>query len=823
MENESGVTNTAAKLEELQKKPDIKQMASKIKVQLQHPLAQRIIMIVVFILVIFFVMLIVWIIYKVYNNYPRLRTIGHTEPLEDYMRQHVFLTVKNLHILRDFYSTSNNNDKLSVIVQELFSSDVVPENNLDEYTPLNAPFIYIAFMFKRALSGETNHWKKMELNLIKRLSSLETIHMHGKEQNIYNETETNVNDNVIEYIKYKTQPFFKLQDYFGQIDCSYKGQTYNSKKKQCDKSYKWCQQKEEYPEAIKNIHVELARKHLSLLTYRYAKQIEHMYDLRKSGGLGNFIVYNIYMSEYVQFVFNEQIPNTWNNFFPRVKATGNMYWNVVTSEPVANYMANIPLLLAGIDGFTNDFSPNHIKQRTKNDQNRKSLYNVLPMNDDEDVIEHFEIGGLGNLIKSLMMLIPNLLKIVMAFLELLSNPFKIVQLVIGLVLGVIIYIIYLVLAIIGPLFYIPAFFWILTFSLISTVAWLALFIALAIIYFILWILDWATNGFIFSLLRCETLPNAWHEIPGYIFDNFYNRGFLCSHPCRKNYLPAGFFCKRSNDLQPPYCPHQLIMNTFNLHAFNGKGSHNSLNDTNLFHTYKANIDYIKGDDKRKQEILSDFHDEHRKFSKKCDESMAQYNFLTSHICKNLDNIRVSEKYTDEEFDKLKTACHKCYCKYYYLNNNCRMSQKPFIRIIKTTQTLESKFIKKLENHEIKMIRNELQKDMNKASEPLKPLIRDSMKTLRTNHNEHVYMVNDGFENDEQLKNKDLNRFIHNIPNSIKRYSFCDNIIDLVTPELQFQKRKKGMIVYYIIYASLILIMVVFGFMLLYDGIAGVKD
>lgn len=802
------------------------------KIAIKMQLVQQVINAIVFIFIIFLVLLVIYILYKLYHAYPRPMMIGRTAPLEPHMRDNVRLIILYLRRIRDYYSRGGSGGgNLRRIVQDIFrEGDIVPEEeDLLGYTPEQAPYIYLNFMFKRALSGDGDdigYWHMMELHLINRLSGLERLQIDGEETEIYNSSGTEVRKEVAKHIKRKVAFLRRLEEYFGELDCRYLGQSYNSDRRRCTGNYKWCKQSDQYGSPLRDPLAELARQHLSLIIFRYTRDLERGYDLRKSGGIGNFVIYVIYMSEYVQFIFHEKIPSIWSNFTDNVSALGQLYWDVVSSPGVARYMSELPMTLAGVDTFRDMTEEEKQKHDNIFDKDGKRREDIP---EEEKVTEHFFGGGglkgLGNLIKSLTQLLPNLLRVIMALLFAITNPLRFLTMLLGMVIGLVIYILYMVIALLGPLFYIPAFVVVLVSNVVFTVFWTALFICLAVIYFVLWILDFTTNGLVFSLLRCENLPNNWHESANYIYDNIYRRFFLCTYPCASNYLPNGWFCTKKDNQQPSYCPQQHIMNNYTHHVLNtGSGIHPSLNTSPLLYQFNANAEYVLASEEEKEKLLEEFHDKQRSFAQKCSENMAPYQFVVGHICQNLDEIARQYSIPKEQLDMMRRACHKGFCKYYYLKNGCRMTQRPYLRVLKTAAELKSKFLHLLRKDQRQQLTKDLQNDLQRVGDDrqLGLQIREALRVLRINQkNEKLYIVHDGFEKEEELRQKKVEYALHNIPNSARRYSFCENWIEgMDPPDIRLEKRKKGMIVFYVIYALLLLIIVSFGFILLYNGVKG---
>lgn len=797
-------------------------VGKQINVLREHSVVKHLINFFILVFILALVLIISYIIYKLYHSYPRPLLLGHSHDLENEMQQNVGLIVRHLYRLKAYFEVEDRGSELAVIINNIFSLGIVPEEDSIEFTPDIAPYIYFNFMFKRALSGDEegenwNRWKLMELNLIKRLSGLETLDIDGKEENIYTESETEVRPFIASHIRNKVRALMRLENYFGALDCAYKSMGYDVKKRRCDKQFKWCKLKNEYANPLIDPQAEMARLHLSLLIYRYSPNVERMYDFRKSGGLGNFIVYNIFMADYIQFIFKEQIPSIWNNFIERVKVTGGMYARVVGSETVANYMARLPMTLAGVERFEDAKSLNTFPSIPSED-----VESYQKIDEDEKVTEHF-IGGLVNLIKGLMQLIPNILKLVMALLTAITNPIQIIRIILSIVIGLIIYILYVVLVVISPLFYIPAFIYVLSFSLIATIAWLALFIAIAIIFFILWILDYATNGLIFMWMRCENPSDAWHRQPNYAFGNIYQRYFVCNYPCGARYTPKGWFCERTSRFHPTFCPQQLIMNAYVHHELGGRGEHSSLESAPLFYDFTADLDYISGDDEYKKNILSSFYRMQKQFSRTCDENLAENSFITGYFCNHLDLIMADKDISEAEMEKLRTTCYKCFCKHYYLKAGCRMSQRPYIKVLAlhVDDKVESKYLYDMKKDETDSIIERLEEDLGKATEPMtQKQIRKALRELKKNIAEQnvLYIVNDGFENDPVLKKKKIFKDVIHLPKAGVRYKFCESFFDEEEPQLAFERRKRGQILYYVIYALLLLIIISFGFIMLYQRV-----
>ena len=164
------------------------------------------------------------------------------------------------------------------------------------------------------------------------------------------------------------------------------------------------------------------------------------------------------------------------------------------------------------------------------------------------------------------------------------------------------------------------------------------------------IIDFATGGLIMSTLRCENLPNMWHERNGFAHDSTYKLKFFCTRPCTSRYIPAGLMCKRLKNYEPSKCPHANIYNMY-LKRFKQKKP--------IFYDYKPNMKYFTSSDFEKVNIIQDSYENKIAFKKKCFEKMEEYDYVSKHICNNIDTL-----FDDAEPDvkgKVVKLCKLAYC------------------------------------------------------------------------------------------------------------------------------------------------------------------
>ena len=264
------------------------------------------------------------------------------------------------------------------------------------------------------------------------------------------------------------------------------------------------------------------------------------------------------------------------------------------------------------------------------------------------------------------------------------------------------------------------------------------------------------------------------------------------------------------------------MNAYVYRELGGTGEDMSLQSNPLFHDFSANLEYVAGDDEYKKKALSEFYDKQKEFSKTCDENLSENNFITSYLCKNLDLVLASDDMGKDYLEKLRTTCYKCYCKHYYLKSGCRMSQRPYIKFLALEEPIQSKYLFNISSEEIKSIESRLQEDASKTTDRLmKNQIKSALSRLKRAQTDDkaMYIVNDGFEEDKNLKSKEISSQIIHLPRANSRYKFCNEFFDeeSVPPQLS-NPRKSGQILYYVLYALLLLIIVSFGFIMLYQSV-----
>lgn len=336
-----------------------------------------------------------------------------------------------------------------------------------------------------------------------------------------------------------------------------------------------------------SLPIRIAVFDIDMFVNDYFNAIVMAYDLRKSGRINSFVIFKIYMRDITNYVFYETIPNAWQNFMADVESSAESMKSFMSSETMASAVQDMPFVIAGIQ---------------------------------ENFTEHF---GMTAFFGSFIHLAEAMLNLITSLLTAISNPVAFLRILIGIVVGLIIYILYIVLLAISPLFIVPAFIIESSFKLLITVIWTALFCVIAVVYLICWLGDIVTNGFVFSLMRCENLPSAWHTQAGYAKKNVYTREFLCCSPCGERYDPTSWLCRNIPTYVPGFCPQQLIYSKYmDGKDISGQFKHEFIPPT----TY-----YSKHPDARKY-IIGEIYDAKEVFETQCKTAMGSYDHITRDIC-----------------------------------------------------------------------------------------------------------------------------------------------------------------------------------------------
>lgn len=485
-----------------------------------------------------------------YQKYGSIRpvSVGHTEHLEDFMRNQVAKMHENLMIV-------SHNDKVGRHI-EVLSTFFDKTDNKPEYIPANYLLIYIMFMFHEAiLNGNSNELSSLRDFFPSFLVS--KYYVEGSKTSIGEYSELS-----------RTLHVFDDYRMYIQSEASH-----ISKDTKEDK--------------------RIAIHELNLLLNHYFQDILMGYDLRKSGRINSFVIFKVYMRDYTRFVFKETIPDAWQDFSEKVKSTADFMVSYLSTDSVEAYVRALPFTISGVQ---------------ENFANR---------------VEHF---SLGDFFRSIIRLADSLMEISFALMSAITNPIAFLRILIGMLVGVCMYVLYVVLLALSPIFIIPAFVYQGSISALVTVIWTALYCCIACVYLILWIADICTNGFVFSLLRCENLPDAWYKRPGFAYKNAYKRELLCCGPCNDRSLPSNFLCKNIPAYRPSFCPAQRVYASYLESRTNRKHSNKQDRD------FTPSTSYYAMHPVDRKQLLGEIYDDKASFDVKCNIAMAPYTGMLRDIC-----------------------------------------------------------------------------------------------------------------------------------------------------------------------------------------------
>lgn len=205
------------------------------------------------------------------------------------------------------------------------------------------------------------------------------------------------------------------------------------------------------------------------------------------------------------------------------------------------------------------------------------------------------------------------------------------------------------------------------------------------------VFDIVTAGKLRDIVLCQNNPAAWYKVPVHHLYNKFERGIMCSRPCKKNYYPneTGTSCLKLPKESPSFCPQAQIMR-----FYSGDGKKDGKYMFAKMKT-KSNMNYLsKPPEKREQDLLGNFI-EKRKFLQECNNpdnpmGMTKYDPLTLNICSNIESMTNSDtaKFDPKIFPKLNNVCSQGFC-------DSRATYPFCTRLNKVSDTGSADLIKKI--------------------------------------------------------------------------------------------------------------------------------
>lgn len=310
---------------------------------------------------------------------------------------------------------------------------------------------------------------------------------------------------------------------------------------------------------------------------------------RQNGGMFNFTLVWLYMIDYYEYCILEKITPLWTDFGKKViKSADDIGTWMSSSERMAFFMS-LPKKFAGMD-------------EDKHDK--------------KDTIETF-VGAIMKIGAAFVSIADVFLSIV----TVITDPIAFLKFLIGWIVAIILMIIWIILAL-PPFLLLYGFIITVYLSVIGSVLWFFVFILFSSLYLVLSILDIFFGGAIMRMLRCENLPNLWHQRNNWHKGNKYDRSLFCSQPCRKSFYPfGGIFCMRQIKHEPTYAPHQLIYSAFKknayLHGLQNNMVYNHKVNKTLYTEMneKMKVDNWRAAYASEQEYIVDIRDKYKKYEK----------------------------------------------------------------------------------------------------------------------------------------------------------------------------------------------------------------
>lgn len=249
--------------------------------------------------------------------------------------------------------------------------------------------------------------------------------------------------------------------------------------------------------------------------------------------------------------------------------------------------------------------------------------------------------------------------------DLFKNPFmaifKVLMLIATIIISIALLIVYIVLTLppIGPAYIFGYLFSVVaaTAIVLLLVVFYSLLILIGLVFFLfLWIINMVTGGTLYFLLRCENEPGAWYKQPGFEVGNVYRRSLFCTMPCSGGWKRVfGGICVRKQKSCPAFCPQQQIYGYFADAATRGKYR------PWIFGMYAPDMSFYTKDALEKRALLLKGLEAKKEFLGECSFGIKEYDFVTQHVCTNIDQLGVS----DEVAVKLQALCKQAFCDYSY--------------------------------------------------------------------------------------------------------------------------------------------------------------
>lgn len=560
--------------------------------------------------------LIVYFIYLcIVYHYPRPYWIGHSEALEQFMTGYVPELVTAMRSVRDDPSADAGikgmvNDLFGIESKFKSGQKLVPDTASDD--PNSAPFLYLFFALGSKYSSKAI--VGISPRLVPGLSMADELH----DACFYDA----VPEPFIADIQLLHDKIFLLQEALKKAASSVN------------------------PTALRTMNLAFL-----LDDEMYLENIWRMFKFRYSGGLNNMTLLEITMMDYIKYVWvppKGQVPFIWMNWLNDVKAMAESYIAWLNSPEVSSFVYKLPATIGGVEAFEVETENEKDKGKGKPEKGPGLLEGFLlpPHTKPGDTIEEFGfLKGLLEIPKILQNMATVIMTVGQALIEAITNPIKVLQIIIGIIVGVTLVILYIVIKALSFVMYAPAAIYVTVADVLNTIWLVFLFVIQASVYMVLWLIDILTGGLMLKIMRCENLPSKWFTQPGYFFDNKYLRGFMCNFTCSKRFLPdaQGGWCERMRMGRPSFCPQQIIYNAARTLLTGAESSviKGDTPDSELTYKFVIPPSYYGLDEVNKKGKIVKYLKDKQSYVKKCHGFSKEFSNFTLSACEYFYDLKLN--------------------------------------------------------------------------------------------------------------------------------------------------------------------------------------
>lgn len=398
------------------------------------------------------------------------------------------------------------------------------------------------------------------------------------------------------------------------------------------------------------LDIHLLRLHLDA----YHDQITLSYETRKTGaGRLPTAIMTLYWWPEVEPTYTKSVPNLWKEAPQEFKEGLATYQN--SWDSLGEAIKKLPSDMAHVtvsDGFTDDsrtdYSKTKTMKKTKGDGRNQ-------------VIEGFSIGGLISGLLNIINMIGPMFKLLQNFIQ---DPFgtiiEFLGMMLGLVIGLVLYLIYMLLTI-TQVYWVPGVFYAFcvsyVYAFILSAFEIAFTLLLALPYGVLALLDMVTGGMVMHMLRCESLPSDWANVPFLAFENSRKRiAGVCASPCSgERFAPSlgGAVCSCLSSDVPPFCPQQQLYRAFRELPLGTPWISEGFIPDSTFYTL---------DQPGQQQQMALAYQRKTNFLGRCYAATSPYSFVTRHLCSDLDNLLPKDT-SKEVRQQLTALCGQVHCQF----------------------------------------------------------------------------------------------------------------------------------------------------------------